>query len=797
MLSLKLTKVGRKFLYSICGLSGLQRGDKIVEKLLNTRLWKFYLFSFVLVFIIPITIAMLLFYIPVKELLKTESINTSKTISKQLKDAMDFRAAEIYSLSVKMSFNDKIKSFYYKKEPLSNIDMFLVKDISNLLYTYKASNSLISYIAVYFPRSSAVITDEGKYDISYFVDSILGYEGIDKDTVKRIIANEYYRNYYIPMKSISGKSLVNDKYIMPLNGRYVTFIQSIPVGEKNTEALIMIFINEEDIIKLIGEAIPSHKGHLIIMSDSGETIIFNSENTDLKELLARRLKDGNNESILETGKHERFMVSINHSDINDWNYIVLSNVEVMLSKLTDIKNTVITVTLLSCFVGLTLSMLMTRFNYKPWKNLKEIISTINNKEEPNNYEIKNEYLFARSAFLNVINEKETIQMNLCKNKVYARQHILHLLCSGRYVPLDDLNNNGIFLPYKMFSVIIIDINSTSPAGNSVKKLISVIEGMEIEKCQIYVYEEVRNKVCVIFNADTTDNSILVYLREKIKCTIIKNSECMVCIGMGKMYEDIDNMYISYNEANKSFEYLFVNKERDIALNPQNQSNTCMPYIPIELQSQLYNVLKIGDYDSCSRYLDEYFNVMNTEDNVRDEYTHYIYYNLVSIGLRVCREVVPECEELLIRNSEKIFDIKLYENQKELMESIYIIFKRVCSYIDKNKDSHNEELKDKIINYIHKNYKDKNLSLKEMADILDFASPYLSRFMKEQIGMGFGDFVTRVRLETAKEMLAGSAQISEIADNCGYTSTNSFIRMFKRIEGITPGRYKDKIMQYQL
>ena len=86
--------------------------------------------------------------------------------------------------------------------------------------------------------------------------------------------------------------------------------------------------------------------------------------------------------------------------------------------------------------------------------------------------------------------------------------------------------------------------------------------------------------------------------------------------------------------------------------------------------------------------------------------------------------------------------------------------------------------------------DPNLSISSIAGHVRLSPGYLSRFFKEQAGEGLLDYINRLRLARAKLMLVDEARsIGEIAKTVGYSDSNAFIRVFKRYEGITPGKYR--------
>ena len=79
-------------------------------------------------------------------------------------------------------------------------------------------------------------------------------------------------------------------------------------------------------------------------------------------------------------------------------------------------------------------------------------------------------------------------------------------------------------------------------------------------------------------------------------------------------------------------------------------------------------------------------------------------------------------------------------------------KDVCDYIASRKESHNIELKNRLIEYISNNYQDINLSISTIAEEFEMNPAYLSRFFKEQTGDGILDCITKVRLSKAKQLL---------------------------------------------
>ena len=84
----------------------------------------------------------------------------------------------------------------------------------------------------------------------------------------------------------------------------------------------------------------------------------------------------------------------------------------------------------------------------------------------------------------------------------------------------------------------------------------------------------------------------------------------------------------------------------------------------------------------------------------------------------------------------------------------------------------------------------DLSLKSIADNLNVNASYLSAAFKKECGETLTDYVRRKRMENAAYILTHTdKQIQTVAAECGIMDLNYFIKLFKRIYGMTPTQYR--------
>jgi len=98
--------------------------------------------------------------------------------------------------------------------------------------------------------------------------------------------------------------------------------------------------------------------------------------------------------------------------------------------------------------------------------------------------------------------------------------------------------------------------------------------------------------------------------------------------------------------------------------------------------------------------------------------------------------------------------------------------------------------DEAIKFINQNYH-RDINMAMVANHVSLNYYYFSSIFKEKIGLSFLDYLNKVRIEKAKELLVNTdLKVWEIAEKVGYKNPKHFARIFKDITGLTPNEYRD-------
>lgn len=99
--------------------------------------------------------------------------------------------------------------------------------------------------------------------------------------------------------------------------------------------------------------------------------------------------------------------------------------------------------------------------------------------------------------------------------------------------------------------------------------------------------------------------------------------------------------------------------------------------------------------------------------------------------------------------------------------------------------------DQCMAYIQENYS-KDLSLEEIARRFDFNYSYFSSYFKKISGLKFTDYVAKVRLQKAKDLLRTTdKKVYDIALEVGYANAQYFYRVFKKEFGLSPEEFRKR------
>jgi YesN/AraC family two-component response regulator len=213
------------------------------------------------------------------------------------------------------------------------------------------------------------------------------------------------------------------------------------------------------------------------------------------------------------------------------------------------------------------------------------------------------------------------------------------------------------------------------------------------------------------------------------------------------------------------------------------ANTHFVFTPAQ-EHELYANLQAGNDTTCMQLIDRMLDSMYKADATITQFRQYAE-GIVARLLKITEVYRADISPDLMRLSQAYGDCFTLEQAKQFF-GLFISQSAAAIRMKKHDQDHIVQF---VLKYIEERY-DEDLSLDAIADRLNMSSAYLSIYMKEKTGTNFTDHVNGIRIQRAKELLDGtSLNIHDIGVRIGYQNVTSFIRMFKKLTGLTPGEYR--------
>ncbi|MEK0315540.1 response regulator transcription factor [Cohnella sp. 56] len=148
---------------------------------------------------------------------------------------------------------------------------------------------------------------------------------------------------------------------------------------------------------------------------------------------------------------------------------------------------------------------------------------------------------------------------------------------------------------------------------------------------------------------------------------------------------------------------------------------------------------------------------------------------------------PLDKGILIGTVERAFELVSGRDRLDAMEKL--VDPKLLE-VNRDEARYGTAIKD-AIGYIYEHLHEA-IGMKQVAEQLHLNASYFSVLFKEQTGMTFSDYLTRIRLQKAKELLvATQSPVWEIAEKVGYQTDKYFIKVFKDNEGLSPRQYRQQ------
>ncbi|MCX7842004.1 MAG: response regulator [Clostridia bacterium] len=302
-----------------------------------------------------------------------------------------------------------------------------------------------------------------------------------------------------------------------------------------------------------------------------------------------------------------------------------------------------------------------------------------------------------------------------------------------------------------------------------------------------------NQVAVIINHDkaltAAEGFDLHAACGSIVYSINKYLKLSVSLGIGKSYDSIRNVPDSYIESfTAAIQKITMGENKVISFDQLPDSSRIDFFLHEESKLLLINYIKEGNHKKAQEIVGKIFNDIKKQ-NLTYSNIKLLYIDLMLLFSRTVKESGGSWDKIF---REDIFSEK-WLVQYSTLDSLYMWLKEcilgICSYLENLTKSHGKKVIDEIREFIN-NYYYTDISLNDMANKYYLNPNYLSQLFKTETGENFIDYLTKVRMDKAKDLLINTdLKALKVAEMVGYPNPRYFSEVFQKYFGSTPTEFR--------
>ncbi len=271
-----------------------------------------------------------------------------------------------------------------------------------------------------------------------------------------------------------------------------------------------------------------------------------------------------------------------------------------------------------------------------------------------------------------------------------------------------------------------------------------------------------------------------------------NPKCPYNISIGTLTEGLKNIHLSYEAAMAGLQQCFFYGPGQILSYKAADAPAVFSFTPEDIdyfekllknstEKEVLTYIRL----TCRKIQKYNHTLISTVKDFFSQLARRLYYYSDSFILKSFSTGENLADSInRIWNARYLQDLEAY-----MYERIQVLFREISTL---NTDTLNNPLPCKIKNYIDANYCSEDLCLQSLSDYFNITASYICIIFKKQYQKTVNQYINEKRIEKSIDYLENSnRKVKEISTMIGYPDSNYFIKVFKKITGVTPKEYRRK------
>lgn len=378
-----------------------------------------------------------------------------------------------------------------------------------------------------------------------------------------------------------------------------------------------------------------------------------------------------------------------------------------------------------------------------------------------------------------------------------REQLLRNVIGHKIMSVEEFNrmgsNIGLYFNHDLFAVAIIFVPQRRGDEKNNLVIREDLQDIHTPNLDGYFLHNYLNFMSLFVCSFSSDTVLYTTLHKALR-EVQKDLSITTITGIGESVNEIADIDVSFMQACATLEYMEINNENSV----MNYSDLIEGSNRIQgYPANHINVLRLALVKKNIHALDD--ELKHLCEILADHKTPFylirsIYISTIQILMTfMIKNNDDERRKNYINQIDHYLSVDLYDSVV-LVQNIAECHKEIVKEIQRSLKSDNDSGNPiaEVLEYIDDHYYEYDFSAQKVSEKVDMTLPKFSQYFKTQTGQNFKNYLTTLRMNKACELLTSSAEsIEEIAEQVGYLSAISFIRVFKRYYAKTPGKYRDE------
>ncbi len=282
--------------------------------------------------------------------------------------------------------------------------------------------------------------------------------------------------------------------------------------------------------------------------------------------------------------------------------------------------------------------------------------------------------------------------------------------------------------------------------------------------------------------------------QQIQRLLQESYEVDTLIAFSNFHSGIKGLRSAFKEANYIMDYMEFSSSSNFAeygvVSVINKHRGISDEF-IKDETRMLNAIKAEEFDRARELFDQILLFLFPNMQDKSQTAKFHIYALAGKMLEAFDTVNRIHSDNWLAELDVNGHLLNFETLREFRENMYKLFDNMKNTSRKVEDENKNSLASTIIDIISSNYMNPDLNVSMIAGLLDKNLDYVSRTFKKSTGLGVLECIQDYRIGKAKGYLEENPglTIQQVSSMVGYVNCESFIRIFKQKQGVTPGRYK--------